>query len=193
MVKFELKIVNAKQVRFAFGGMAAAVKDWRKYIWPGVTKDALRPWLKKQFEEQGHGDHGRWKELSGPYATRKARRYPGEKILSASGKMKRDLLAESNRGEMTARTLLYGTDIKYARYHQTGTKKMPARRIFDPEEGDAKGTMPNMIRLAVSRGVKLAGNRYGFGVADKGTNISDVLRSARSSMRTKGSSVAGGM
>ncbi len=189
MVKFELKIVNAKQVRFAFGGMAAAVKDWRKYIWPGVTKDALRPWLKKQFEEQGHGDHGRWKELSGPYATRKARRYPGEKILSASGKMKRDLLSESNRGEMTARTLLYGTNIKYAIYHQTGTKKMPARRIFDPEESDAPGTMKRMIRVSVARSVTNYARKRGFAIEGSGTDAATAVRSGRGAM----SSVASGM
>lgn len=189
MIEFKLQVENASAVRFAFGGMAAAVRDWRKYIWPGVTKDAIRPWLKRQFAMEGHGAHGRWKELSQPYAARKAKRWPGEKILSASGKMKRSLLAETNMGTATPRTLLYGTDIKYARYHQTGTRKMPARRIFDPEEGHEKETLPGMIRVSVARSVTNYARRRGFAIEGSGADAATAVRSGRSSM----SSVSGGM
>lgn len=182
MIKFELKVENAEKVRFAFGGLASAVKDWRKYIWPSVTANALRPWLATQFAEEGHGQHGRWKELSEPYATRKAKKYPGAPILVASGKMKRSLLSESNTGEMTPRTLLYGSNIKYARYHQTGTKDMPARRIFDPERSDGPGTMPRMIRVSVARAVTNYARRRGFAIEGAGADAAAAVRSGRAAM-----------
>ena len=175
MISFSLKVVNADKVSFAFGGLAASIKDWRKSIWPIVRSDAIRPWLRKQFASQGRqGSHGKWAALSPAYAAQKARRYPGKPILEASGAMKNDLLSESNEGETTAQTMLYGTKIKYALFHQTGTKgksgkpKMPARRIFDPESGSARvrGSMPFLIRVAVARGVaQAAKSPWGFEIS----------------------------
>ena len=169
MIRFSFQVKNADKVSFAFGSLASAITNWDKYIWPGVRKDALRPWLKKQFNSEGaQGAHGKWVPLSSAYAKRKAKVYPGKKILQASGAMMDDLLSDSNEGETTKRTMLYGTKIKYALYHQTGTKtkggkpKMQARRIFDPEEGDGPGTMRKMILTSIARSVSNYARKYGF-------------------------------
>ena len=163
MITFKLQVENANKVEFAFGKLATAVSDWRKYIWPGVRSGALRPWLRKQFASEGaKGAHGSWKELKGPYRTRKGKVYPGKPILEASGRMKRDLLSEANEGETTPRMMYYGTNLPYAKFHQTGTRKMAARRIFDPEEIDGPGTMKRMVRTSVARGVANYARRLGF-------------------------------
>jgi phage gpG-like protein len=173
MIKFAFEVKNADRVSFAFGSLASAINNWDKYIWPGVRKDAIRPWLRKQFNAEGaQGAHGKWAALSTTYAKRKATLYPGKKILQASGAMMDDLLSESNEGETTEKTMLYGTKIPYAIYHQDGTKyrkgakigkqKMVARRIFDPEEGDGPGTMRKMILTSIARSVTIYARKYGF-------------------------------
>ena len=171
MISFTLSAPNARDVSFAFRGVAASVGDWRTSIWPLVRSEAIRPWLRRQFASQGTmSAHGRWAALSPQYAKWKAKHYPGKPILEATGTMKNDLLSESNEGVTTAQSMLYGTTIPYALYHQTGTKtaggklKMPARRIFDPEsEALVPGSMPFLIRLAVARGVaRAAKSPWGF-------------------------------
>ena len=192
MITFKLQVENAKKVEFAFGAMASAVSDWRKYIWPGVRSGALRPWLRKQFASEGaHGDHGSWSQLKEPYKTRKEKFYPGTPILEASGRMKRDLLSDSNEGEATARTMLYGTNIKYAKYHQTGTKNMAARRIFDPEESDGPGTMKRMIRTSVAHGVATYARRLGF--ATGATSIQEAGAVGHGAMMGGGTPVSEGL
>lgn len=182
MITFKLQVENAKKVEFAFGAMASAVSDWRKYIWPGVRGSAtkvtgIRGWLKLNFNLQGaKGAHGSWSQLKEPYRSRKAKAYPGTPILEASGRMKKDLLSDSNEGETTARTMLYGTNIKYAKYHQTGTKNMAARRIFDPEESEGPGTMKSMIKIAVGKGVSNYARKLGFAILKGRGEAADIKR-----------------
>jgi phage gpG-like protein len=200
MISFQLKVVNANKVSFAFGSLASAVQDWRKYIWPGIRKDAIRPWLRKQFESQGRGAHGRWPALSSSYARRKALLYPNKKILEASGDLKNDLLSDANEGETTPRTMLYGTKIKYAIYHQTGAKfrkrrgSLPARRIFDPEPNDAPGTMKQMIRVSVARSVSNYARRLGFAIGATDAETASILgrKAMLTGMRGEGPSLEGG-
>jgi phage gpG-like protein len=192
-------VQNASSVKLAFSSLAQAVTDWRKYIWPGVRRDALRPWLRKQFASQGiQGSHGKWAALSPVYAAWKSKRYPGKPILQASGAMMKDLLSEINEGETTARSMLYGTRIPYALYHQTGTKtktgkrKMPARRIFDPEMSDAPGTMKGLIKMSVARGVTNYARRLGFALG--ATDASSAALLGRQTMRDRTSiSIAEGL
>ena len=174
LIKFEFSVPNSNRVALEFAGLAKAVQDWRKYIWPGVVRDAIRPWLAKQFRTQGAaGAHGKWAALDPIYAAAKQRRWGKKPILEASGAMKNDLLSPSNTGKMTERTLLYGTQVRYAIFHQKGTKKMAARRIFDPEASDGPGTLKRMIRVSVARSVANYARRRGFAIAgEQGLDVS---------------------
>ena len=194
MISFRLKVENAREVHLAFGSLASAVQDWQKYIWPGVRRDAIRPWLQKQFESQGaQGAHGRWAPLSSAYEVRKKRLFPGMKILQASGTMMKDLLSEHNDGETTPRRMLYGTKVKYAIYHQTGTKnkktgvrRMPARRIFDPEQSDRPGPFKGLIRMSVARGVTNYARKLGFALGAEDAASAAIL--GRQTMQDRGAS-----
>jgi hypothetical protein len=164
-VEFRFSVINAEEIKFAFAGLAGNIKDWRRYIWPQVRDRAIKPWLRAQFAQEGHGEHGKWAPLSEKYAVRKEMKWGFKPILEASGKLKRSLLAASNKGEMTARTFEYGTDVAYGLYHQTGTSRgLPARRIFDPEITDNRGSLKQMVRSAVALGVSNHARAIGFAV-----------------------------
>ena len=176
-VEFRFTVVNAEEIKYAFASLAAMVKDFRPHIWPQVRNRAIKPWLKQQFATEGHGEHGKWAPLSEKYAQRKEKKYPGKPILVASGRMKKSLLSNSNQGVMTARTFQYGSDVPYSLYHQTGTSRgLPARRIFDPEVGDGRGTLKHMIQSAVALGVSNHARALGFAVRGDEVSASEAKR-----------------
>jgi len=88
---------------------------------------------KSQFRTQGRYSGG-WEALSPRYAARKARKYPGAKILHADGTLEASLTRDGARGavrEITRDSLTYGTTVEYAKYHQLGTSVMPRRRPLE--------------------------------------------------------------
>lgn len=184
VIRFE--VINAQQVSLAFSSLAKKVKDWRP-IWKQVVAKAIKPQLKIQFAAEGQGAHGKWAELSEDYKRQKERKYPGQPILQASGKMYKALMAAE--GTLGERSMEFGPgpSVPYALYHQTGYRtrlgtgsgasdtmgrlsqsitaqfrmaNVPARRIIDPDE---KFTLA--IRREVTRGIISYIRRYGFAVS----------------------------
>lgn len=123
----------------ALGKLARRFTDVRE-AWPSVT-DLLRRIIERQFASQGSaGTSGAWKPLASPYAEWKASRFPGQPILRASDRMFRSLVEQGGENilEETPNSLTFGTSVPYARFHQDGTDRMAARRIFDlgPQDED---------------------------------------------------------
>ena len=52
---------------------------------------------------------------------------------------------------------------------------MVARRIFDPEPNDAPGTMRQMFRLSVARGVSNYARRLGFAMGATDAETASIL------------------
>lgn len=112
------------------------------------TSPAWRAWgddVAAAFTEQFRSEGARllksvWAPLSPRYAAWKARHFPGKPILQRTGEMmtgftRRPLVIErvdSNSGT-------FGSDRKPAKWHQHGTRRMPARPIArkDDELKDA--------------------------------------------------------
>jgi phage gpG-like protein len=95
---------------------------------------------KRQFDEQGSAETGRWSPLSPPYARFKARVRPGRPLLVFDGDLRREMTVpgkgvyEIGNGRMTV-----GTDLPHAKYHQNGTPTMPARPLMGPaREADTR-------------------------------------------------------
>lgn len=186
MIEFRFSVANAEKIHFAFAGLASGVKDWRGHIWPAVVSRAIRPWLKLQFAEEGRGEHGKWAPLTEAYARQKERKWPGKPILEASGKLKESLLSEGNKGTTTERTLEYGTDVPYGFFHQVGTVKMVARRIFDPEVEGERGSMKQLIRSAVAFGVSNHARALGFAVMGDEVSPSEAAEIGRGLLSSGG-------
>lgn len=107
----------------------------QRQIWEDLIPE-VQSILADQFKAEGQGRSGKWKPLSLGYAAIKLKQYPGKTILRRT-----DRLINSLTGR-TADTILnignssleYGTKVFYASFHQTGTRRMSARRIFDFDE-----------------------------------------------------------
>jgi len=88
-----------------------------------VMKD-LSVYMKQQVMEnfKAEGRPEQWRPLSEKYLKYKLQKKGASKLLEFHGKLKQSINARSSKGEARVRT-----GVKYGVYHQTGTKKMPAR------------------------------------------------------------------
>ena len=100
-----------KKLKRKTGDLKPALKDISVYMKKEVMTN---------FKKQGRPS---WKPLSPAYAAYKAQKAGGGKpILEFHGKLKQSINARSSATKAETKT-----GVKYGVYHQTGTKKMPAR------------------------------------------------------------------
>jgi phage gpG-like protein len=126
----------------SFDGAGAApvsimLERWQQNL--GDTTEAFRAMAdyqvrtvnKRQFDEQGSVETGKWAPLSPPYARFKARVRPGRPILVFDGDLRREMTVPGKGVyEVWPKGMTVGTDIDYAKYHQKGTPNMPARPLM---------------------------------------------------------------
>jgi hypothetical protein len=76
---------------------------------------------------------GHWAPLSPEYAAWKARHFPDKGILERTGRLRESVrwdgraLGQDGYFVPGPRSVFFGTDVPYGRFHQDGTKRMPAR------------------------------------------------------------------
>lgn len=75
-----------------------------------------------------------WAPLDPQYGSWKSTRFPGAPTMVRTGNLFRSLTNMRGLPSFIRRdTAQFGTDVEYAKFHQTGTSKMPKRQIvFEP-------------------------------------------------------------
>jgi phage gpG-like protein len=110
--------------------------------------DDMRPvfrWAKAQLElanaanfmTNGLPSGKPWAPLDKDYGTWKSARFPGRGTMVQTGNLFRSLINmnDSAVNVIDKDTATFGTNVEYAKFHQYGTTKMPARKIvFTPRE-----------------------------------------------------------
>ena len=85
-----------------------------------------------------------------PWAPRKNNADPGRPLLYKSGELKQNFRSVVTSPE----TVVVGTKVKYARYHQHGTKKMPARPFLPVDKsGQLMPDVERKIRKIADRAI----------------------------------------
>ena len=114
----------------------------------------------RAFATSGASSGGRWAALSSRYAAWKARHYPGQPILVATGALRASM---GNVRIVGPRRLEWGTDDRKAKYHQAGTSKMPARPIIrlTSKERTLMTKLVHAYLLESARGLSGAGGGVG--------------------------------
>lgn len=93
------------------------------------AKDDLKTLWKNNFLENGLPSGG-WKPLDAEYGSWKSVHFPGAPLMIRSGKLFRSLSdLRGNPNKIDKKEATFGTNVKYADFHQSGTSKMPARTI----------------------------------------------------------------
>lgn len=127
MLNLRLTIKGETRLAQAFNRLARSIQNYRP-AWPAITA-LYRQMMSEQFESQGSRGGRRWAPLSPAYKRWKDIVAPGQPILVLSGKMKASLVGRTGDTieQFRPASLTLGTRIHYAKYHQTGTRRMPAR------------------------------------------------------------------
>lgn len=119
------------------------VSDYMEQIQENAKN--LKPvfhWAKRELEKANAENFasnglpvGGWKPLSAEYAAWKISKFPGQPTLIRGGELFRSLTSFNSKDtDIRDTTATFSTSIEYAKFHQYGTSKMPARKvIFEPQ------------------------------------------------------------
>jgi len=151
-VRLTATVENQVEFDRTFTRFVSQLTDWRE-IWPAVIVE-LRNIMREQFAAQGTGRRGRWPQLSARYAAQKRKKYPGLPILQRTRRLVSSLTTNTVNTIIiaTAKTLTFGSSLPYGRFHQTGTRRMPARVIFDLNEQQKARLMKAVQRQLLTVG-----------------------------------------
>jgi len=146
MVQFSFTVEGEEQVSRMLSRTTEKIADMAPFFQAaGVL---MQTSMEEQFGTEG-GRTGGWAPLSERYAADKAKKYGSRPILQASGALIGSLVGgggghiERVQGNDT---LEFGSSIPYGTYHQTGTSRMPQRRILDLTDGDRRSLMKLLQR-----------------------------------------------
>jgi len=152
MLKFSGTVEGETQLLRSFEGFTEGVTN----LEPAFEEIGIdvREILTEQFAHEGFG----WKPLSPAYAIQKRRLFGDKPILRATDRMFLSLTnkgADGNITDIHPMEASYGTSVKsktgfsYPRAHQTGTSRMPQRKIFALTEANKRRITRTMQRHLV--------------------------------------------
>lgn len=137
MFVLKFSITGQDQVLRTFTCWTEGLRDFSPAL-EDIADDFLNL-EQQQFAGEGRTGSGGWKALSPDYAAWKATNYPGAKILERDGWLRDSLTVKDapfQIRDITATQAVLGTNVPYGMYHQTGTKRMPARPPIQLSESD---------------------------------------------------------
>lgn len=98
-------------------------------LWELVKPEVSRM-EEEQFSSQGHGA---WPPLADTtLAIKEAGGWPSDPLIR-TGDLKASLTDPGRAADSGPQRMIWSTDVEYARFHQTGTRRMPMRQVIpDP-------------------------------------------------------------
>lgn len=132
-----------------------------------VIAAQMRDQMEELFDtEGGSGSEGGWEPLAAATVAYKAREGLSPKILQATEEMRNSLTEEGlNHIEIIQRDeLIFGTSDPKAKFHESGTRNMPARDPLDIlTEGNIRGYVREVQRYIMGfEATGLTGAPYGI-------------------------------
>jgi phage gpG-like protein len=144
-----LDVAGDRQLDRTLLRMAGRADDMSDAL--GAVGDMLAGAETRQFSSQGTYASGGWAPLAPSTLARKAALGQGDRILVATGELRDSLTRRTGGGnalrEVTPSSLVFGTTVPYARFHQQGTGRMPQRRPLELTEGDRRQSVRILQRF----------------------------------------------
>jgi len=127
--------VKADDVLGLLEDMKERAGDMRPvFKWAKGQLESANSW---NFMANGLPSGKPWQPLDKDYGSWKSAHFAGAGTLVRSGNLFRSLtnLTDSSANTITKTSATFGTAVEYAKFHQYGTTKMPARKIvYTPRE-----------------------------------------------------------
>lgn len=156
MLRFTFEVDGIKQIDRGFERFTQDIKDLRP-AFENMVRD-FRQIERMQFESAGGRATG-WQPLSPRYAAYKARRYPGQPLMVATGDLRSSLTGHTSDTieEIEPLQLTLGTRDPKAIFHHRGTRRgLPKRPLIELTEPD-KRRWTNYIHRHLVDSAKAAG------------------------------------
>ena len=147
--------LNSENVDRALENFQASLADNSEAL--AAVADDLRRMIAEQFATEGAAAGTPWAPLA-PSTLRKSRRTRSG-ILNLTGALLGSLTDPGAPGhveQIDSGQLLFGSGLPYAGFHQTGTRRMPARPII-VLAGDATARWLEIVRNSIEEKVALLG------------------------------------
>ena len=122
-----------------------------------VLNRRFRLLARRSFESQGSSSGLAWPQLSEPYRTWKAKKYPGKTILRRKDRMYRSFTTKRFGVGFGSRTsagfnYMYGSTVEYAKYHHEGRSPLPQRRVLQYTSQQLRG-VTGAIARTIQQGI----------------------------------------
>lgn len=153
-VRVNVQVVNDKELIAAFNEVLRHVSNLET-VWK-IVEPGFRQIMREQFDSEGAaGRSGKWKPLSPGYAKQKRLQYGDKPILQATNRLERSLTGRTGDSLViiNRQSVSFGTSVPYATFHQTGTAKMPRRKIIDLSD-DQERFLSDVLFGAVDKDVR---------------------------------------
>jgi phage gpG-like protein len=115
--------------------------------------ESMRLQITEQFETEGGRGSGGWEPDKPETLAAKAAKGLDPHVLRATGDLMASLTDQSGADhieEISDSFMVFGSKVKYGRFHQTGTKNLPVRKPVDFTELDRKGFVRTLQRYVVN-------------------------------------------
>jgi len=158
MLRVSLQVDGQAQFDRAFSRFSDGIKDLRP-LWDKLAQEFYRI-EDEQFASEGAHSGNPWKPLSPKYQAWKEKQIPGPMILELTNKLKLSLTYKGSSAHVRIEeplSISLGSSLPYARYHQTGTRRMPARKPIDLSEEDKR-----KLGKIIHRGLVKMSRKVGF-------------------------------
>lgn len=161
MIRFVAEVGGVEVLNRAFNRVDRGIDDFRNFA-PGIAREfyAIE---EQQFRSEGAaGASGKWAPLSLSYARFKARAFPGAPILQRERSLYESLTspdAPDSVFRVSQSEIVIGTKSPYARAHQSGGGRLPARPPISFTERDRrrlqKAIQAQLVKLTRDAGFEV--------------------------------------
>ena len=144
-MQISIKPEGLAKLRQRLKTAAEKLKDMRP-LWSSVGMYVQRQTIKERFDKEQTPEGEKWEPLAPTTIKRKKRHKRGQmKILHDTGELRKSITYEAGNDHVKI-----GSKLKYARTHQFGRGKIPARRFLGVTEGE-KEHISSMLNQYVKR------------------------------------------
>lgn len=139
---FAIQLKGLNEAQDYIKQQIAKLNEQRRNVLAAIARDFYK--LEQQWFDSEGG--GRWRPLSKRYAVRKAKAFPGKRILRRTDKMYREFTGQTGHFKITRNRLdINILGVQYWIAHEEGIGRLPQREVITPWVAGRVDTWNDMV------------------------------------------------
>lgn len=151
-MQINIQVEGIRQLQKKLKVTADKLKNMRQF-WSSVGLYVQKQTIKERFDKEQSPEGQKWKPLAPATVKRRLKRHKkgNMKILQDTGELRRNI-SHPTALQVGDSYVRFGTKLKYARTHQFGRGKIPARPFLGVNESEKKH-ITSMFRQYLKRNI----------------------------------------